>query len=466
MCLCADHLPTTDQLSDVTDTSHLIGLSEWWNRTVVTPCLQTDGAVLGASDRGEEERRRVYETLLSWLCGPLTMVEVPAATATTREPRRQPFTLLKAYRKAKSKLEPTRPFTTNVPPNAALAATRASPILDTVTGDNVGTVTHLTLATPVTQERPNRQRQTLDSNFQVPSLMMPNFPFTGVARPEVNEPGDMEHDVTENNPSDMITEHENIENETDNVADVREDVLVLSPFQLQLLENLPQRVFVTGPPGTGKSSTLHLVGSRWLGQVKDIHILSTSETSRAMSFKLQHQLRLSLKNLSLSSSGRSPQVYRHHFCFMEDEMDEAIDALEEVARDAGGQLYLLIDEAGPPKLFPKFCRQLVSRVPTVHLWATALEHGLRPACLTEVRLTIPYRCPWAVLQQISASRAFSDGHVYQYDKDVVAAEEDDTRMKYMKHRNQRGHTGHYPLECVRCGERLAERMRELGVRKK
>nr|KAG5691092.1 hypothetical protein BaRGS_027596 [Batillaria attramentaria] len=86
---------------------------------------------------------------------------------------------------------------------------------------------------------------------------------------------------------------------------------------------------------------------------------------------------------SQHKQGRSPQVYRHHFCFMEDEMDEAIDALVKVARDAGGQLYVLIDEAGPPKLFPKFCRQLVSRVPTVHLWATALEHGLRPACLTE-----------------------------------------------------------------------------------
>ncbi|KAK7478661.1 hypothetical protein BaRGS_00030124 [Batillaria attramentaria] len=349
MCLCADHLPTTSQLSDVTDTSHLIGLSEWWNRTVVTPCLQTDGAVSGASDRGEKERRRVYETLLSWLCGPLTMVEVPAATATTREPRRQAesFTVLKAYRKAKSKLEPTRPFTTDVPVNTALAATRASPILDTVTGDNVGTVTHWT-ATCMTQERPNRQRQTLDSNVQAPVLMMPNLPHIGVGRPQVNEPGDMEHDVTESNPSDMITEHENIENETDSVADVREDVLVLNPFQLQLLENLPQRVFVTGPPGTGKSSTLHLVGSRWLGQVKDIHILSTSETSRAMSFKLQHQLRLSMRNLSLGSSGRSPQVYRHHFRFMEDETDEAIDALVEVARDAGGQLYVLIDEAGPP----------------------------------------------------------------------------------------------------------------------
>nr|KAG5693303.1 hypothetical protein BaRGS_008379 [Batillaria attramentaria] len=148
------------------------------------------------------------------------------------------------------------------------------------------------------------------------------------------------------------------------------------------------------------------------------------------------------------AAGRSPQVYRHHFCFMEDEMDEAIDALVEVARAAGGQLYLLIDEAGPPKLFPKFCQQLVSRVPTVHLWATALEHGLRPACLTEVRLTIPYRCPWAVLQEISASRAFSDGHVYQYDQNVVATEKDGTRMKYVKHKNQRGHTGHYPLECV------------------
>nr|KAG5693306.1 hypothetical protein BaRGS_008382 [Batillaria attramentaria] len=182
-------------------------------------------------------------------------------------------------------------------------------------------------------------------------------------------------------------------------------------------------------------------------QVKDVHILSTSETSRAMSFKLQHQLQLSMRNLSLGSSGQSPQVYRHHFCFMEDEMDEAIDALVEVARDAGGQLYVLIDEAGPPKLFPKFCQQLVSRVPTVHLWATALEHGLRPACLTEVRLTFPHRCSRAVLQEISASRAFSDGHVYQYDQNVVAAEKDGDKMKYMKHKNQYGHTGHYPLEC-------------------
>nr|KAG5693305.1 hypothetical protein BaRGS_008381 [Batillaria attramentaria] len=146
-----------------------------------------------------------------------------------------------------------------------------------------------------------------------------------------------------------------------------------------------------------------------------------------------------MRNLSLGSSGRSPQVYRHHFRFMEDETDEAIDALVEVARDAGGQLYVLIDEAGPPKLFPKFCQQLVSRVPTVHLWATALEHGLRPACLTEVRLTIPHRCPWAVLQEISASRALRDGHVYQYDQNVVAAEKDVTRMKYMFHKHRKNH---------------------------
>nr|KAG5693311.1 hypothetical protein BaRGS_008387 [Batillaria attramentaria] len=136
-----------------------------------------------------------------------------------------------------------------------------------------------------------------------------------------------------------------------------------------------------------------------------------------------------------SSCGRSPQVYRHHFCFMEDEMDEAIDALVKVARDAGGQLYLLIDEAGPPKLFPRFCQQLVSRVPTVHLWATALEHGLRPACLTEVRLTIPHRCPWAVLQEISASRALRDEPGSRQYRDVLilcVRPQDDSRDEHGK----------------------------------
>ncbi|KAK7478634.1 hypothetical protein BaRGS_00030097 [Batillaria attramentaria] len=275
--------------------------------------------------------------------GTIAVTAIPTATAATREPKFPSFEMMQKARRAtprSSKLSRDRSCTQSF----ATIRNRANEVLAPYR-ETLGTATHETDVTRVTQ----RGESGISGNDV-------EFPALGATTEHLNT---LSYDVSEpysfNMPEIPVDDTLGSIHDTDDkngeyldVTNDNNEVIVLSLSQVELLENLPPRVFVTGPPGTGKSSTLFITGSRWLGQVKDVHILSSSETSRAMSFKLQHQLQLSLRNLSLGSSGRSPQVYRHHFCFKEDEMDEAIDALVKVARDAGGQLYLLIDEAGPP----------------------------------------------------------------------------------------------------------------------
>lgn len=126
----------------------------------------------------------------------------------------------------------------------------------------------------------------------------------------------------------------------------------LFPDQVEVLNKQQPRVFVTGPPGTGKSIMLYLQGMQWLHEGKDVHVVSIQDNSRAASILMEHLLTQNLRPAVPDTGDDAlravyadvPKVYRHAFNFdsHKGDVDSAVDRLAQVARD--GRIYILADE--------------------------------------------------------------------------------------------------------------------------
>lgn len=135
--------------------------------------------------------------------------------------------------------------------------------------------------------------------------------------------------------------------EGEGVSETGERILriVLLPQQVKLLNNSQRRVFLTGPPGTGKSVVLILQGVRWLQQKHGIHIVSTWDKSVAASILLEHQIKETLREYSGKTSPVSVSTYRYNF-YNDDEVNTAISDLCQKAMTEH-HLNVIVDEAGP-----------------------------------------------------------------------------------------------------------------------
>lgn len=122
-------------------------------------------------------------------------------------------------------------------------------------------------------------------------------------------------------------------------------LITLFPEQVRLLNMAPPRLFLAGPPGTGKTVVLLLMATEWLRRGNNVHIVSTWLGSRAACVMLYHLLLQMLKMLNTQlTSGTTPgELHLLKFDLTRGEdLQIAVNDLSQAARE--GSLYVIADE--------------------------------------------------------------------------------------------------------------------------
>lgn len=120
--------------------------------------------------------------------------------------------------------------------------------------------------------------------------------------------------------------------------------ITLFPEQVHLLNTAPARLFVAGPPGTGKTVVLQLMGTEWLLNGFEVFVLNTCPEGRAACMMLYHLL-LQTVNTRQTAAATPGQLHLLQYDFRDgEEVEQAVVDLSQKANN--GLLYVITDEAG------------------------------------------------------------------------------------------------------------------------
>ncbi|XP_070206743.1 uncharacterized protein [Littorina saxatilis] len=250
--------------------------------------------------------------------------------------------------------------------------------------------------------------------------------------------------------------------------------LVLTPKQLDLIIRSPRLICITGPPGTGKTVVLILMGLKWLLDGHNVHVISTRPASLASSQVMYYQLNMTQQSYT-ETNEKKAVVHLHRFNFYEkSEVDRAIGDL--TAASLGGKLHVLMEEAvfndsknvlGPN--YQRLVHDLNSLMPDLHLWMARVRHDNIPTVLDTHVLTLPLRSAPVVLREVQPG--VTRHKVYKYDDlSKVVSPADGPRVVRLTHYAAGGgngdddggggggdvHSGTWPHQCRRCGRDVAD----------
>ncbi|XP_070178937.1 uncharacterized protein [Littorina saxatilis] len=253
--------------------------------------------------------------------------------------------------------------------------------------------------------------------------------------------------------------------------------IALFPQQFQVLEEPPDDYDVDvrilwGPTGTSKSIVLIIKGFFLLRKgCATVFVLQTSDDGAAAAYLVRHQVRETAGQGAGSVQLVNMAGPRDWLGDLTEEGKKKVQAwVEELCQHAQthGRVHILADEA-ECDVIAEIYRALKQRHVRFTLWAAGVKLRVPADMKRHVRyLTEPLRSPPAVVREVEQADDMKEGTVPAYTRPPVSAPCDGppvlTVGHYDRYRGDRqGHEGDRPWRCARCGELVADMLRDLRV---
>ncbi|PVD21788.1 hypothetical protein C0Q70_17589 [Pomacea canaliculata] len=176
------------------------------------------------------------------------------------------------------------------------------------------------------------------------------------------------------------------------------DRCTLCPGMTELLQE--RRVFLSGPPGTGKTRLLGLVGRKWLSEGHVVQIVNTSTELTSATLQLVKILQ------EAQSSDISPnEMVVSLYCNTKRRKDIR-DLITNLKATAGEKyVCVLVDDRElclnreKSQRIQEFFESLLEDLPDINCWASSCSTDNAPEGWRSEVLTIPISCPPAVLRE-------------------------------------------------------------------
>ncbi|XP_025112617.1 uncharacterized protein LOC112575171 isoform X3 [Pomacea canaliculata] len=239
--------------------------------------------------------------------------------------------------------------------------------------------------------------------------------------------------------------------------------LTLYPDMIEMLSE--QRLFLVGPPNTGKTRMLTLAGKQWIESGHPLYILVSSFTKRDFmsSFSKTSNHTPTTKDIDETSRPFVTQVICN-FNYKK-EMKEILDVLTTQKRiqlcviasevDFPGKMHSVdkvIEKGQKRKYFKTFVESLSRQHPNLVLWATSSTSQNVPDGWKVQTFTRALTCPPAVVREASRTGAdyFTPGaEILSLD---CLTPTDGPQVKYIYH--EMDSTGYH--DCSLCGRKVAD----------
>ncbi|XP_025112299.1 uncharacterized protein LOC112575025 [Pomacea canaliculata] len=263
---------------------------------------------------------------------------------------------------------------------------------------------------------------------------------------------------------------------------------IIHPEHQQLVTAAPPRVFLSGPPGSGKTTSLVLMGKQWLSEGHKVCVLSTWGENQTSSKFLYGMLTEFSKRMDKSHAPKDLQVCpqsikvetkntKTDIQLIFEEVDLEKKEMKKIIKKitylaASGGLFILVDDAGPYRedqlLFKSFCEQLVADNPKLHLWAASCLTHQTPNGWDEKHFHRTVSCPPAILRDenvLMLAQKNGCKNLVKWDPDNIGvAPTEGLPVKYVYHHGHgvQGHGHGYPFACEKCCHDVITLLKALG----
>ncbi|XP_025113877.1 uncharacterized protein LOC112575941 isoform X3 [Pomacea canaliculata] len=224
-------------------------------------------------------------------------------------------------------------------------------------------------------------------------------------------------------------------------------------YQEMLALLAEEKLFLVGPPNTGKTRLLTLAGETWRARGHDLYVVSGPSGSRdsvVWTFLNQSTQNVEGAQADIASSS---SVFKINCNFnKKKEMQETLKHL--IKKRGEKALCVLVDDADSIGThFRQFCNDLSSQCPGLPLWITSSSQKDVPEGWKVETFTRAINCPPAIVRE--AARAGAN-YVVPSCRDQTPfclSPTDGPEVEYIYHKKRPGPKFH---DCTECGQMVAD----------